>query len=682
MRFSVLFTATVATSFLLSSNVNAETPASIPTKAALGTFGIDTTHMNPKVNPGDDFYQYVNGKWLATAVIPADKSRFGSFDILRDKSEEDVHVLLNELTESPPTDPTLRKVADLYTSWMDEATIEKRGIAPLQADLKRIDSARTRADLMKLIGDINMSAPFAFGIQPDPADTSRYKVFVGQAGLGMGRDYYTNEGPEYDTFRDAYRDYIATLLKLTGDTDSMNSAKAVFDLEMKLAKVHWTPAERRDVQATYNPMNRDDLQKLAPNVDWPVVLDASGLSKTQDFVVGETTAIAQGAALLDSIDLDTWKKYLKFHRASDTANLLPSAFDDAVFDFYGRTMRGIEQQRERWKRGVTLVDNNIGEGLGQAYVAKHFPPEHKAQMQELVENLLAALKSRIEKLDWMDDTTRVEALKKLATFDPRIGYPSKWRDYSGLDVDPDKLFENIQNVNRFEWDRQVSRLTQPVDRAEWHMTPPTVNAYYNPLMNQITFPAAILQPPFFDAMADPAVNYGGIGAVIGHEIGHGFDDQGREFDEKGHIRNWWTPETTKNFTAAIKELGEQYSAYCPIPGDDQTCVNAELTMGENIGDLGGMQMAYTAYQLSLGGNAAPVIDGFTGDQRFFLSWTQVWRGMSRDDALLNLLLTNPHSPESVRGQNPQRNIDAWYEAFAVDEDDAMYLPPEKRVRIW
>lgn len=677
MRTSFLLAASVATLIPFMAAATSTTP-----KATLGTFGIETSQMDRSIKPGDDFYRYVNGKWLATTNIPPDKSRYGSFDVLRDKSETDLHVLLGELIESPPTDPTLKKVADLYISWMDETTIEKRGITPLKPELDRIAAAKNKTDLMRLIGSPQMSAPFGFGIQPDPADTARYKVFIGQAGLGMGRDYYTNEGAEYDAFRAAYQNHIATILQLTGDADSRSSAEAVFELEMALAQVQWTPAQQRDVQATYNPMNRDGLVLLAPNVDWPVVFKASGLGDTQHVVVGETSAIAAGAALLDSVPLDTWKKYLTFHRASDTASLLTKDFDDANFDFNSRTMRGVEQQRDRWKRGVTLVDNNLGDGLGQAYVKKHFPPEHKAQMEQLVNNLLAALKSRIDTLNWMDSATRIEALKKLATFDPRIGYPSTWRDYSGLVVEPGTLFENVQNARQFEWERRVSRLDQPVDRDEWHMTPPTVNAYYSPLMNQITFPAAILQPPFFDGKADPAVNYGGIGAVIGHEIGHGFDDQGRQFDENGRIRNWWTPATVKRFTAATKELSEQYSAYCPIPGDDKTCVNGALTLGENIGDLGGMQMAYTAYRLSLQGREAPVIEGFTGDQRFFMAWAQVWRGKSRNDALLNLLLTNPHAPEMVRGQNPQRNIDEWYEAFGVTKDDAMYLSPKSRVRIW
>jgi putative endopeptidase len=685
MRISHLLTATALSLFIGSNMANAgatTTPAAPLLQPALGSFGIDTAQMDPSVKPGDDFYRYVNGKWLATTTIPDDKSRYGSFVILRDKSEADVHVLLEELIETPPTDPTLKKVGDLYAAWMDEAAVEKRGIQPLQPDLDRIAAAKTRSDLMTLVGDINMSSPIGFGIQPDPADTSRYMVFIGQAGLGMGRDYYTNEGPEYDAYRRAYQNYIGTVLKLLGDANAVESASAIFELETELARMHWTPAQRRDVKATYNPMNRNGLKELAPHINWPVVLTASGLGDTQNFVVGETSAISGGAALLDRVSLDTWKKYMAFHRASDSSKLLPSAFDEAHFNFYGTTLRGIEEQRDRWKRGVSLVDNNIGEGLGQAYVAKYFPPGHKAKMDELVKNLLAAMKIRIESLTWMDDATRAEALNKLATFDPRIGYPSRWRDYSKLTIEPGKLFESVQSARKFEWNRRLSRLSQPVDREEWFMTPPTVNAYYDPLKNQITFPAAILQPPFFDAMADPAVNYGGIGAVIGHEIGHGFDDQGREFDEKGRIRNWWTDETAENFQAATRLLGAQYRDYCPIPGDDKTCINGDLTMGENIGDLGGLEVAYAAYKLSLNGNEAPLIDGFTGDQRFFIAWAQVWRGMSRDDALRNLILTNPHSPEMVRGQAPQRNIDAWYEAFDVQEGDAMYLSPEERVRIW
>jgi endothelin-converting enzyme/putative endopeptidase len=638
--------------------------------------------MDTTVNPGNDFYLYVNGGWLATAIIPEDKSSYGSLVILQDKAEADVGTLLKELVETRPSDPTLIKVADLYAAWMDEATVEERGLEPLRPDLERIAAAQSRDDLMVLLGDIEMSGPIGLDIQPDPADTTRYTVFIGQAGLGMGRDYYLRQGEEYDAYRRAYLDYMRTVFTLLGDENAAESAEAVFALELELAKVHWSPEKSRNVQATYNPMDREGLAKLAPQVDWPVVLAGSGLGDARRFVVAQTSAIAGGAALLDTVPLDTWKKYLAFHRTSDTSSLLPKAFDSAYFDFYGRTMHGTREQRERWKRGVALVDGYIGEGLGQAYVAKYFPPGHKAKMDELVQNLLAAFKVRLERLEWMDEPTRKAALRKLATFDPRIGYPDKWRDYSQLVIEPGKLFESVNNARAFDWNWRVSRLDQPVDREEWFMTPPTVNAYYDPLKNQITFPAAILQPPFFDAMADPAVNYGAIGAVIGHEIGHGFDDQGREFDERGRIHNWWTPETAEKFTAATRRLVEQYNTYCPIPGDDTTCVNGELTLGENIGDLGGLEMAYTAYRISLHGKAAPVIEGFTGDQRFFMAWAQVWRGKTRVDSLRNLLLTNPHAPEMVRGQAPMRNIREWYEAFGVGPGDRLYLPPGDRVRIW
>jgi len=675
-RFITLLFFTVITACSVTG------PGREPSHATLGTFGIDTAEMDTSIKPGDHFYRYVNGRWLATAVIPADKPGYGSLTVLQDQAEADVHALLTELAATPQTDPTLTKVADLYTAWMDEATIEARGLEPLQPVLERIAAAQSRDDLMALLGDIEMPGPIGFSIQPDPADTTRYAVFIGQAGLGMGRDYYLREGEDYDAYRRAYLDYVKTIFTLLGDPDPGASARAVFDLETALAQVYWAPAERRNVQATYNPMDRSGLRQLAPQVDWEVILAGSGLGDVQQFVVAETSAIAGGATLLDTVPLDTWKRYMTFHRTRGDASLLPRAFDEANFDFYGRTMSGTREQRARWKRGVDLVDSYIGEGLGQAYVAKHFPPGHKEKMEQLVQNLLAAFRSRLGHLEWMDEDTRAAALEKLATFEPRIGYPERWRDYSLLVVEPGRLFESVHNARVFDWNRDVNRLDQPVDREEWVMTPPTVNAYYDPLKNQITFPAAILQPPFFDVNADPAVNYGAIGAVIGHEIGHGFDDQGREFDAQGRIHNWWTEETAARFTAATQRLGAQFNAYCPLPGDTETCVNGELTMGENIGDLGGLEMAYTAYRLSLDGVEAPVIDGFTGDQRFFMAWAQVWRGKIREDALRNQLLTNPHAPAMVRGEAPMRNIEAWYEAFDVGPEDAMYLPPGERVHIW
>jgi endothelin-converting enzyme/putative endopeptidase len=656
-------------------------PAPEPPKAAIGTFGIDLAAMDTSVKPGDDFYRYVNGKWVSTFPMPADKARYGVFDALRDKSEVDVRTLLDELAAAPAAAGTVRqKVADLYASWMDEPAIEARGIEPLEGDLDAIAAARTKTDIVRLMGNIDYAGPIGMYISPDPADPTRYVVNVTQSGLGMPvRDYYLNEGATFDAYRAAYKAYVTKVFELIGDASPAASADAVVALETELATVHWSPERRRDVQATNNPVDRAGLTAMIPAVDWNVFLPVAGLGAVQNFVVNETTALRDGAALLDTQSVDAWKKYLAFHLANSYASQLPKAFDDANFDFYRRTLAGVEVQRDRWKRGVQLVDGLIGEGVGELYVAKYFPPDYKAKMDELVANLVAAMRERLQTLAWMDDATRAEAQKKLATFDPRVGYPVKWRDYSAYAIERGALFENVRNGNRFDWNRQVARLDEPVDRDEWGMNPQTVNAYYNPLVNQITFPAAILQPPFFDPYADPAVNYGAIGAVIGHEIGHGYDDQGREFDETGRIRNWWTPETNDRFMATIGRFAEQYNSFCPLEG---ACVNGNFTMGENIGDLGGLEMAYAAYKLSLGGSEAPVIDGFTGDQRFFMAHAQVWRAIQRDDALRNQLLTDPHSPAAARGSIPERNMDAWYAAFNVKEGDAQYIAPEQRVRIW
>jgi putative endopeptidase len=489
----------------------------------------------------------------------------------------------------------------------------------------------------------------------------------------------STRAPKFDAYRTAYREYIAKLFTLIGEKDPVGSAGKVIAVENKIAVVAWPPERQRSVKETNNPMDRAGLAKLVPAVDWNVVLGGVGLADAQHFIVNETTAIRDGSRLLQTESLDVWKAYLTFHVIHDRAVDLPKAFDEANFNFDSKTLRGVEQQRDRWKRGIAVVDDYIGEGLGELYVKKHFPPGHKAKMDELIANLRASLKSRIESSAWMDAATRAEALEKLEAFEPRIGYPEKWRDYSALTIEPGKHFENVTAARHFEWNRQAGRLKQAVDRTEWQMTPQTVNAYYDSQMNQINFPAGILQPPFFDPNADPAVNYGAIGAVIGHEIGHGFDDQGREFDGAGKVRNWWTPETNAKFLEATKKLEAQYHAFCPLEG---ACVNGQLTMGENIGDLGGLEMAYGAYKLSLGGRDAPVIDGFTGDQRFFLAYAQAWRGKIRDDALRAQMLTDPHSPAAARGQLPLRNIDAWYQAFGVKEGDKLYLKPEERVRIW
>jgi len=681
MRLLLLSAACAAALLTACGNEQAAAPAAEAPQAAIGTFGIDTAAMDTTVKPGDDFYRYVNGAWVSTFQMPADKARYGIFDALRDKSEVDVRTLLDTLATTPPAAGSVgQKVTDLYGSWMDEAAIEARGIEPLKADLDAIAAARTKNDIVALMGNIDYAGPIGMYISPDPADPTRYVVNVTQGGLGMPvRDYYLNEGDRFDAYRASYKTYVTKILELVGDATPAASAEAIVALETALATVHWSPERQRDVQATNNPVDRAGLKAMIPAVDWDIFLPVAGLGAVQNFVVNETTALRDGAALLDTQPVDAWKQYLKFHLASDYAANLPKAFDDASFAFYRRTIAGVEVQRDRWKRGVQLLDGLIGEGVGELYVAKFFPPDYKAQMDDLVANLVAAMGERLKTLAWMDDATRGEAAKKLATFDPRVGYPVKWRDYSAYTVEAGKLFENVRNGRKFEWNREVGRLGEPVDREEWGMNPQTVNAYYNAVNNEIVFPAAILQPPFFNLEADDAVNYGGIGAVIGHEIGHGYDDQGREFDETGKIRNWWTPATNERFNAATSKFAAQYNAFCPLEG---ACVNGNFTMGENIGDLGGLEMSYTAYKLSLGGQEAPVIDGFTGDQRFFMAHAQVWRAIQREDALRNQMLTDPHSPAAARGSIPERNMDAWYAAFDVKEGDAQYLAPEDRVRIW
>lgn len=663
------------------SPATAPSAPSAPPKPAFGTFGVDLAQMDTTVKPGDDFFGYVNGKWLATFQIPADRSSYGTGTMIVEKTEADLHAIVESLAASNPAVGSVeQKVADMYASWMDEAGIDARGLAPVKPYLDRIDAAKNKADLMKLVGSIDYRAPFTLFMEPDTADPTRYVVWVTQSGLGMpNRDYYLNKGDKFDAYRAAYAVYVTKLLELSGDAKPAESARSVIDIENKIANVAWTAERRRKISETNNPMDRAGLAKLVQNVDWDVVLTGVGLGDANYFIVNETTAIRDGAKLLDSEPLPAWKAYLKFHFLNSYASDLTKEFDSAQFEFNAKALRGVERQRDRWKRGVTLIDQSLGEALGQIYVSKHFPPENKTKMQGLVANLRIALKQRLERSTWMDDATRAEAQKKLDAFEARIGYPDRWRDYSALTIERGKHFENARNARVFEWNRQVNRINQPVDRSEWFMTPQTVDAYYDPLKNQITFPAGILQPPLFDPNADPAVNYGAIGAVIGHELGHGFDDQGREFDGSGKVRNWWTPETNGRFVAATKKLGALYETYCPL---ENTCVKGELTMGENIGDLGGLEMAYTAYKLSLRGKEAPIIDGFTGDQRFFLSFAQAWRGKTRDDALRAQILTDPHSPRVARGTFPQRNMDAWYAAFAVQPADKLYLKPQDRVRIW
>ena len=669
---------TLAIAFaLLACSSEPEAP-----KPRIGAWGFDLTTMDKAAKPGDDFFRYANGIWLDTFEIPADRSRYGAFDQLAEAAEKDVHAIIDELAASNPAPGSVeRKVGDFYKSWMDEEKIAALGTAPLEGPLAEIDAVASHEDLMTQFGVPNRAAPVTLGMEADPADTTRYIMFVSQSGLGLpNRDYYLRDDERFAGYRTAYRAYIAKMFELAGIEGGESKADAILALETKIAEAHWTPERSRDIEQTYNPMSLAEMKKLAPGFDWDPLLAEAGLGAAQNFVIAETTAITDAAALTKDIPLAVWKDYLKFHFISDSAPYLPKPFDDANFAMFGKTLSGQPEQRERWKRGVQLMNRSMGEAVGEIYVQRHFPPEARAQITELVSNLSAAMEERLQTLEWMDDETRQAAQVKLGTFDPRVGYPSKWIDYSPLEIKPDDLLGNVTRAREFDWNEDLKRLSGPVDRELWGMNPQTVNAYYNPLMNQITFPAAILQAPFFDPAADPAINYGAIGGVIGHEIGHGFDDQGRKFDEKGLIRDWWTETSNERFTARSTVLGQQYDAFEPIEG---LHVNGQLTMGENIGDLGGLQMAYAAFQRYKAEHGEPpVIDGFTGDQRFFLAWAQVWRAKMRDDAARRQIVTDPHSPPRERVNGVVRNLDAWYEAFGVTEGDKLYLPPDQRVRIW
>jgi putative endopeptidase len=649
-------------------------------KARYGSFGVDLAARDPSIKPGDDFWRYANNTWFQSNPIPADRTGWGVSTVLSEEVEQQMRAIVEEAGQRASTDAGSRQVADLYASWMDEAGIEQRGTSVLQPYLSRISAARTRDDLVRLFAEAGFPAPVGVGIIPNPADPTHYVAAVSQGGLGMpNRDYYLREGAQFDTYRTAYREYVTTMLRLAGIAAPEQKAESIIALERRIAEAHWTPERSRDVTQALNPMTPAQLQALAPQFNWPVLLREQGLGDLPTVIVSQTTAIQAEGQLFEQVPLETWKDYMTFHFIRRYANVLPHAFDEANFNFYARTLSGVPQQRDRWKRGLGVVNGALGEAVGRLYVERHFPAESRRQMNELVANLRAALQERIEHNPWMDDATRREALAKLAAFDPRIGSPETFIDYSALRIERGDMLGNAIRSAEFQWNLQLSRLPNPVDRSLWAMTPQTINAYYNPLLNQITFPAAILQPPYFDPNADPAVNYGAIGAVIGHEIGHGFDDQGRRFDASGHLRDWWTPQSAERFTALTTRLGAQYNAF-EVAGQH---VNGQLTMGENIGDLGGLEMAYAAYHRYLAQHGpARVIDGLTGDQRFFLAFAQAWRSNVREGALRQQVLTDPHSPAEFRVNGIVRNVDAWYRAFNIRPGDRLYLPPEQRVHIW
>ena len=669
--------------FAVAGGLSAQTGT--PQQPSARVLGVETRNLDKSVRPQDDFYRYVNGTWLKNTQIPADRSSYGSFIELRDNSEAALRAIIEEAAAAADRKPgsDVQKVGDFYLSYMDTARIEALGIEPLRRDLKQISTLSNKRELPELFADlqqIGVQTPFSFSVGQDAKQSDRYIAYVSQSGLGLpDRDYYTQQGEKFAQTRAAYLNYIETLLRFAGEKDPASAAKAIMALEAALAEKHWDRAKNRDRELTYNLKTVPELQALTPGFSWTKYLDAADAETTPAVVVRQPDYLQAMNAVVQRTPLPVLKQYLTFKLLDSYAPTLSSPFADAQFAFRGKALQGLEQQRPRWKRGVGAVENSLGEVAGRIYVERHFRPEQKARMQELVDNLVAAFRTGIDELEWMSPETKAEAKAKLAKFNVKIGYPDKWRDYSALEVRPDDLAGNSRRTAEFNYRRMVNRLGKPIDRTEWGMTPQTVNAYYSSSMNEIVFPAAILQPPFFNPDADDAVNYGAIGAVIGHEISHGFDDQGRRSDGEGNLRDWWTAADNQAFQQRANTLVDQYSAFSPVEG---LSVNGRLTLGENIGDLSGLAVAYKAYQRSLNGQPAPVIEGFTGDQRFFLGWAQIWRSLQRDAALRQLLLTDSHSPGEYRVNGVLRNMPEFYQAFGVKPGDKMYLPPEKRVKVW
>jgi putative endopeptidase len=656
--------------------------AGAATQAKIGAFGLDLSARDLTVRPGDDFFRYANGHWLDTHEIPSDRPSWGSPEALQEDAQERVRGLIEALPAGAPVGSIEQKVGDFYRAYMDTEAINRAGLAPAQPVLDAIAAARTHAELLRLMGkaDFGLLAPMQLGIGADEKNPDRYVVSIAQSGLGLpDRDYYLKSEGVYADVRAKYQAHIERLLALAGDADSSSEAASIVQLETQIAAVQWPAAKRRDRDLTYNLRTHSELNDLAPGFAWQEVLGAAGIDNQSNYVVREVDAIAASAVLFNEVPVERWQSYLRYHYLVAVANVLPKPIDDESFDFYGRILNGQKEQRERWKRAVSAGNVSLGEAVGQLYVAHYFPPAARAQAIALVENLRAAYGERIRELPWMSASTKKVALQKLATFRPKIGYPVRWRDYATLEIRPNDAFGNAERAAAFEWRRKVLRINLPTDRDEWVMTPQTVNAYYDSTFNEVVFPAAILQPPFFDPAADPAVNYGGIGGVIGHEMGHGFDDQGAKSDAQGVLRTWWQPEDEAAFKKLVDRLATQYDGFEALPG---LHVNGRLTLGENIGDLGGLTVSYSAYHLSLHGRPAPVIDGLTGDQRFFLSQAQVYQSLYRDALLRRLVVSNPHSPPHFRVNGVVRNMDAWYAAFDVQPTDRLYLAPAERVRIW
>jgi putative endopeptidase len=672
--------------FMMCLAVTACSGPADPTPAARPPVsGIDPASIDRNVRPQDDLFHHVNGAWLAKTEIPADKATYGAFDILFDKAQADLRAIVEDAAKSaskaPGSDP--QKIGDFYESFMNEAKVEELGITPMQAELDAIDALKTKADLARHFGHffkLNLINPMIGYVDGDAQQPTHDILYVFQGGLGLpDRDYYFKNDPKLKEYRDKYVAFIATLLKFAGDRAPEKNAAAIFALETRLAKAHWTNVENRDAVKTYNKFQVADLNKQFPGFDWNAWTTELGVSTIPAVVVNQPSYVRAFAATVNELPVDAWKPYLKASLLNGFAPYLNKAVVDAEFGFYNTVLRGVKEQQPRWKRAVNTLNGNMGEMLGRLYVERHFKPEAKARMEHLVANLREAYRQGIDKLEWMGPGTKKEAQAKLAKFTPKIGYPNKWRDYSKLEITQDDLAGNVMRAFLNENTFQLGKAGKPIDPEQWGMTPQTVNAYYNPVRNEIVFPAAILQPPFFNLDADDAVNYGGIGAVIGHEMGHGFDDQGRSYDATGALRDWWTKQDTVEYQKRAKMLIDQFNEFEPLPG---LHVNGALTLGENIADLTGLVIARQAYLQSLKGQPAPTIDGLTADQRFYMGWAQGWKAKEREESLRQQVMTNVHSPEMYRANGPVRNIPEFYAAFGVKEGDKLFLAPERRVKIW
>ena len=685
-----IITTAVCSSLLFiagcNDNTNTKTTTEVPVmqKTALAS-GIDKATMDLSVRPQDNFYSYVNGAWLNAHEIPGDKTAIGSFYDLRDEADDNVKAIIEELaaTKNLKMGSDEQKVADLFRSFMDLDTRNTAGTAPVKTIFDDINGLKNKNELATFFGEnqkIGVGSPLAFYISVDAKDSTRYATHIWQSGLGLpDRDYYFNEAKRFAALREGYLAHIENIFNLAGLKNGKAAAQTIMTLETKLAGFHWTKVESRDSTKRYNKFNVADLNTVTDSFNWAAYLAAQGVATQKDIIINQPSFIKGFGETFAATSLADWQTYLTFHTLSNFSSSLTTELTNENFDFYSKQLSGREEQRPLWKRGVAVVNDNLGEVIGKVYVGRHFKPEAKTRMTELVENLRDAYGASIDELDWMSEATKTAAHIKLASFEPKIGYPDKWEDYSALSIKNDDLVGNIIRSGTVAHQKELAKLGGPIDRQEWAMTPQTVNAYYNPTKNEIVFPAAILQPPFFNLAADDAVNYGGIGAVIGHEMGHGFDDQGSKYDSDGNMRNWWTDEDLAAFTMRADNLVAQYANYEVF---DDLNVNGELTLGENIGDLSGVTIAYKAYKASLNGKEAPVIEGLTGDQRFFMGFAQIWRGKMVEKSLRNRVATDPHSPGEFRTLGALSNMPEFYSAFDVKVGDAMYIAPEKRVKIW